>query len=330
MTRDFQSFIKQLEAGGELAHIKAEVDPYLEVGAIADKISKQPFGGSALIFDNIKNASMPVAMNVFGSKKRIAMALSPDQELIDLDAIAIRIEKMIQEMMPHSGSGLLSKINKLSMFAEIGSWMPKTISKGLCQEVIWRDEEAKLSRLPVITTWPEDGGPFITLGLSHIKHPNGQQNMGLYRLQLHDDYTLGFHAQLHHDGARIYCDRPKDNRLPIAISFGGDPVLTYAATAPLPPFVSEILFAGFLRKKSMEMVRCITNDLEVPANSEIIIEGWIDPQELRLEGPFGDHTGYYSNADNYPVIHVKAITHRKNPVFPATIVGRPPSEDAYF
>ena len=225
---------------------------------------------------------------------------------------------------------LLSKINKLSMLAKVGSWMPKTVSKGLCQEVVWYDKEAKLSRLPVLTTWPEDGGPFITLGLSHIERLNGQQNMGLYRLQVYDDYTLGFHAQLHHDGARIYFEHNQSTKLPISISFGGDPALTYAATAPLPPFFSEVLFAGFLRKKSIEMVRCITNNLKVPANSEIVIEGWIDPEELRLEGPFGDHTGYYSNADYYPVIHVDAITHRKNPVFPATIVGRPPSEDAYW
>ena len=330
MARDFQTFLKQLEISGELTHIKAEVDPYLEAGAIADKVSKQPFGGSALIFDNIKNASMPVAMNVFGSNKRIAMALSPDQELMDLDGIADRIENMIQEMMPSSGSSLLSKINKLSILAKVGSWMPKTISKGLCQEVIWYDKEAKLSRLPVLTTWPEDGGPFITLGLSHIKRPSGQQNMGLYRLQVYDDYTLGFHAQLHHDGAKIYFGQNQSTKLPISISFGGDPALTYAATAPLPPFFSEVLFAGFLRQKGIGMVQCITNDLEVPANSVIVIEGWIDPEELRLEGPFGDHTGYYSNADHYPVIHVNAITHRKDPVFPATIVGRPPSEDAYL
>jgi 4-hydroxy-3-polyprenylbenzoate decarboxylase len=187
-----------------------------------------------------------------------------------------------------------------------------------------------VSRLPVLTTWPEDGGPFITLGLGHTRFRNGHRNMGLYRLQVHDDHTLGFHTQLHHDGARARHGYAPGERMPVAVSFGGDPALTYAATAPLPPFLSEIMFTGFLRGEGVEMVRCVSNDLEVPADSEIVIEGWVDPGELRREGPFGDHTGYYSLADDYPVLHVEAITHRRHPVYPATIVGRPPQEDAYL
>jgi 4-hydroxy-3-polyprenylbenzoate decarboxylase len=330
MARDFQTFLKQLEASGELKRVDAEVDPYLEAGAIADRVSKQPGGGSALLFDRIKGAAMPVAMNVFGSARRMAMALGVDQDPAGLDAVAARIEKLIQEAMPKPGSSFLDKLAKLPVLAEVGSWTPKTVRKGLCQEVVWRGEEARLSRLPVLTTWPEDGGPFITLGLGHTRFRSGHRNMGLYRLQVYDEHTLGFHTQLHHDGTRARHGYAPGERMPVAVSFGGDPALTYAATAPLPPFLSEIMFTGFLRGEGVELVRCVSNDLEVPADSEIVIEGWVDPGELRREGPFGDHTGYYSLADDYPVLHVEAITHRKKAVYPATIVGRPPQEDAYL
>jgi 4-hydroxy-3-polyprenylbenzoate decarboxylase len=330
MARDFQTFLKQLEASGELKRVDAEVDPYLEAGAIADRVSKQPGGGCALRFDRVKGASMPVVMNVFGSARRMAMALGVDQDPAGLDAVAARIEKLIQEAMPRPGSSFLDKLAKLPVLAEVGSWTPKTVRKGLCQEVVWRGEEARLSRLPVLTTWPEDGGPFITLGLGHTRFRSGHRNMGLYRLQVYDEHTLGFHTQLHHDGARARHGYAPGERMPVAVSFGGDPALTYAATAPLPPFLSELMFTGFLRGEGVELVRCVSNDLEVPADSEIVIEGWVDPGELRREGPFGDHTGYYSLADDYPVLHVEAITHRRNPVYPATIVGRPPQEDAYL
>jgi 4-hydroxy-3-polyprenylbenzoate decarboxylase len=330
MARDFQSFLLQLEASGELKRVAAEVDPYLEAGAIADRIAKRPGGGCALRFDRVKGADMPVAMNVFGSERRMAMALGVDQEPRGLDAVADRIEKLIREAMPRPGASFLEKLGKLPLLAEVGGWMPRTVRKGICQEVVWRGEEARLSRLPVLTTWPEDGGPFITLGLSHTRTREGQRNMGLYRLQVHDEHTLGFHTQLHHDGARARHGYAPGERMPVAVSFGGDPALTYAATAPLPPFLSEIMFTGFLREEGVEMVRCVSHDLEVPADSEIVIEGWVDPGELKREGPFGDHTGYYSLADDYPVLHVEAITHRKHPVYPATIVGRPPQEDAFL
>jgi 4-hydroxy-3-polyprenylbenzoate decarboxylase len=330
MARDFQTFLKQLEASGELKRVAAEVDPYLEAGAIADRVAKQPGGGCALRFDRVKGADMPVVMNVFGSARRMAMALGVDQDPAGLDAVAGRIEQLIQQAMPKPGSSFLDKLAKLPMLAEVGGWMPKTVRKGICQEVVWRGDDARVSRLPVLTTWPEDGGPFITLGLGHTRFRNGHRNMGLYRLQVHDDHTLGFHTQLHHDGARARHGYAPGERMPVAVSFGGDPALTYAATAPLPPFLSEIMFTGFLRGEGVEMVRCVSNDLEVPADSEIVIEGWVDPGELRREGPFGDHTGYYSLADDYPVLHVEAITQRKHPVYPATIVGRPPQEDAYL
>ncbi|BDU70839.1 menaquinone biosynthesis decarboxylase [Mesoterricola silvestris] len=330
MSQDFQSFLTRLDARGELARIRAEVDPHLEAGAIADRVSKAPGGGKGLLFENVKGATMPVAMNVFGSRRRMEMALGVDGDPRGLDAVAGRIEKLIQEAMPKPGASFLDKLSKLPVLAEVGAWMPKTVRKAPCQEVVWRGEEARLSRLPVLTTWPEDGGPFITLGLSHTRHKSGLRNMGMYRLQVYDDHTLGFHTQLHHDGARARHGYAPGERMPVAVSLGGDPALSYAATAPLPPFLSEIMFTGFLRGEGVEMVRCVTNDMEVPADSEIVIEGWVDPAELRREGPFGDHTGYYSLADDYPVLHVEAITHRKNPVYPATIVGRPPQEDAWL
>ena len=330
MAQDFQTFLNRLEAAGELQRIAAPVDRVLEAGAIADRVSNRQDGGKALLFEQIRGAGMPVAMNVFGSYARMAMALGVEQDPAGLDAVADRIDKLIQQALPKPGSSLLDKLAKLPMLAEVSSWMPKTVRKGICQEVVWRGEEARLSRLPVLTTWPEDGGPFITLGLSHTRFKSGHRNMGMYRLQVFDEHTLGFHTQLHHDGARARHGYAPGERMPVAVSFGGDPALTYAATAPLPPFLSEVMFTGFLRGEGVEMVRCLSSDLEVPADSEIVIEGWVDPAELRREGPFGDHTGYYSLADDYPVLHVEALTHRRNPVYPATIVGRPPQEDTYL
>jgi len=330
MARDFQTFLNALDKAGELKRITVEVDPYLEMGAIADRVSKLPGGGPALLFEKPKGGGMPVVMNAYGSLKRMEMALGVDGESRGLDAIADRIEKLIQEAMPKPGTGFFEKLAKLPVLAEVSAWMPKTVRKGACQEVVLTGDQVKLTELPVLTTWPEDGGPFITMGMSHVRYRDGRRNMGLYRLQVYDDRTLGFHTQLHHDGARARHGYKDGERMPVAVAFGGDPVLTYAATAPLPPFLSEVMFSGFLRGEGIEMVKCVSNDLEVPADSELVIEGWVDPAELRREGPFGDHTGYYSLADDYPVLHVEAVTMRKKPVFPATIVGRPPQEDAYL
>ena len=330
MLRDLQAFLKQLETQKELRRITAEVDPYLEMGAISDCVSKQADGGPALLFERPKGSSIPVVMNLYGSAKRMALALGVGEEPRRLDAIGDRIDKLIQDALPRPGTGFLDKLAKLPMLAEVSSWMPKTVRSGLCQEVILRGEDARLSLFPVLTTWPEDGGPFITMGMSHQRYKDGRRNMGLYRLQVFDERTLGFHTQLHHDGARARTGYAPGERMPVAVALGGDPALLYAATAPRPPFLSEVMFAGFLRGQGVEMVRCVTHDLEVPAGSEIVIEGWVDPGEVRREGPFGDHTGYYSLADDYPVLHVEAITHRKHPIFPATIVGRPPQEDAYL
>ncbi len=331
MAHDLRAFLKQLESAGELHRIKVEVDPHLEMGAIADRISKEPGGGKALLFEKVRGQRLPVLMNAYGSKRRMAMALGVEKEARGIDAIADRIEHLIKEALPKPGLGFFDKLAKLPMLAEVGNWMPKTVKKGACQEVVLTGDQVKLSELPVLTTWPEDGGPFITLGMSHTRNKEtGHRNVGLYRLQVFDDRTLGFHTQLHHDGARNRHGYGKDEKMPVAVSFGGDPNLTYCATAPLPPFVSEVMFAGFLRGEGIEMVKCVTNDLEVPADSEIVIEGYVNPGELRREGPFGDHTGYYSLADDYPVLHVTAITMKKDPIFPATIVGRPPQEDEWL
>lgn len=331
MAKDLRAFLQQLDAAGELHRIPAEVDPHLEMGAIADRVSQEPGGGKALLFERPKGHGMPVLMNAYGSRRRMEMALGVDKEPRGLDAVADRIEGLIREAMPKPGLGFFEKLAKLPLLAEVGNWMPKTVRKGACQEVVLQGDKVRLSELPVLTTWPGDGGPFITLGLSHTRNKEtGHRNMGLYRLQVFDDRTLGFHTQLHHDGARNRHGYGKDERMPVAVSFGGDPNLTYCATAPLPPFLSELMFAGFLRGEGVEMVKCVTNDLEVPADSELVIEGYVNPGELRREGPFGDHTGYYSLADDYPVLHVTAITLRKNPIFPATIVGRPPQEDAWL
>ena len=330
MSRDLQSFLRQLETAGELKRIAVEVDPHLEMAAIADRVAKQPSGGCALLFERPKNNAAPVAMNVYGSRRRMEMALGVENETRGLDSIGDRIEKLAQEAVPKPGGGFFDKLAKLPVLAEISSWTPKTVQKGVCQEVVAKGTDARLGGLPVLTTWPEDGGPFITMGMSHVRYKDGRRNMGLYRLQVYDDRTLGFHTQLHHDGAKARHGYAPGERMPVAVSFGGDPTLLYAATAPLPPMVSEVMFTGFLRGSGVEMVKCVTNDLEVPADSELVIEGWVDPSESCREGPFGDHTGYYSLADDYPVLHVEAITHRQNFIYPATVVGRPPQEDAYL
>lgn len=330
MGRDFQIFLKQLEDADELKRIQAEVDPYLEAGAIADRMSKEPDGGTALYFEHLEGSTIPVVMNAYGSTRRMAMALGVDQDPRGLDAIGDRIEKMIREIAPRSDTSLFDKLAKLPLLAEVSRWAPRTVRKGVCQDIILRGSELSLSCLPVLTTWPGDAGPFITMGMSHLRGKDGRPNMGLYRHQVFDDRTLGFHAQIHHDGARIQQGFGKADPMPVAVCFGGDPALLYAATAPLPPFLSEVFFAGFLRGDGIDMVKCVSNDLEVPSDSEIVIEGWVNPSELKREGPFGDHTGYYSSAEDYPVMHVEAITMRKEPVYPATIVGRPPMEDAYL
>ena len=280
--------------------------------------------GPALLFENVVDKSMPLLINAFGSMRRMALALGVD----DVEEIAAEITRLIQTKPPKS---FKDKIHLLGQLVKIAGIPPKIVSDGACQEVIEREPD--LSILPVLTCWPGDAGPFITLPMVFSKDPvKGTRNVGLYRMQVFDRRTTGMHWHLHKVGARHY-QRQKEasGKLELAVCLGGDPAMIYAATAPLPDQIDEILFTGFLRKKSVSLVKGVTIDVEVPANSDIVIEGYVDPAEpLRREGPFGDHTGFYSLAEDYPVFHVTCITHRKQPIYPTTIVGRPPMEDAYL
>jgi 4-hydroxy-3-polyprenylbenzoate decarboxylase len=321
--KDLREFIDRLEQEGELKRIDVEVDPELEIAEITDRVSKDY--GPALLFKNVKGSDMPVLINAFGSEKRMNMSLGVNK----LDDIAQDIIDIIEiaDSVPKS---MLDKVKILPRLAEISSFMPRIVKSGICQEVV--DKNPSLDKLPVLKCWPGDAGRFITLPQVYSKDPeNGKRNVGMYRLQVFDGQTTGMHWHMHHDGASNYrknCDRGQPTE--VAVALGGDPAITYAATAPLPKDIDELIFAGFLRKQPVDLVRCKTIDLEVPADAEIIIEGYVDPVERRLEGPFGDHTGYYSLADEYPVFHVKCITHRKNPIYPTTIVGKPPQEDCYL
>jgi len=315
-------FVQVLERDGELRRIVHPVKAELEITEIADRVMKS--GGPALLFENVVGKQIPVLINAFGSAKRMALALG----VADIEEIAREIAKLIRTKPPKTFKDKLQLLGELIKLAGIP---PKIIKEGPCQEIVSREPD--LNVLPVLTCWPGDAGPFITLPMVFSKDPvKGTRNIGLYRMQIFDQCTAGMHWHLHKVGARHY-QRQKEmaGRLELAVCLGGDPVMTYAATAPLPDQIDELLFAGFLRKKGVSLVKGVTVDVEVPADADIVIEGYVDPTEaLRREGPFGDHTGFYSLADDYPVFHVTCITHRKNPIYPTTIVGRPPMEDAYL
>jgi len=320
--KDLQQFIEVLEKQGELKRISTPVSSNLEITEITDRVSKA--GGPALLFENVDDSEMPVLTNAYGSFKRMCMSLG----VKDLDDIGAEILSFMD--MSEAPSSMLDKLKALPKLAHIANFIPKTVKKGICQEVVHTDPN--LENLPVLKCWPQDGGPFITLPLVFTKDPDtGRRNVGMYRMQIFDSKTTGMHWHLHKHGAEHYrANKRKAQRMEVAVALGGDPAITYAATAPLPKDIDEMFFAGFLRKEPVELVKCKTVDIEVPAHSEIVIEGYVDPNELRVEGPFGDHTGYYSLADKYPVFHVTCITHRKKPVYPATIVGKPPMEDCYM
>jgi len=313
-------FVQVLERAGELKRIADPIKAELEITEIADRVMKS--GGPALLFENVVGKKIPLLINAFGSAKRMALALGVD----DIEDISREIAKLIQTRPPKSWKDKFQLLGELIKLAGIP---PKTVKEGQCQEVVNREPD--LNILPVLTCWPGDGGPFITLPMVFSKDPiKGTRNVGLYRMQVFDPRTTGMHWHLHKVGARQF-HQQKAGRFELAVCLGGDPAMIYAATAPLPDQIDEILFCGFLRKKGVELVKGITVDVEVPANSDIVIEGYVDPTEpLRSEGPFGDHTGFYSLADDYPVFHVTCITQRKSPIYPTTIVGRPPMEDAYL
>lgn len=322
-----QQFINELEKAGELIRIKSYVDPKLEIAEITDRISKEPGGGKALLFENT-GYEFPVLMNAYGSERRMCLALGVEK----LDDIAANIESLFK-LLTGPKEGLLDKLRLLPKLSEFASWMPKVKKgRGACQEVVM--DTPDISKLPVITCWPYDGGPFVTLPVIHTKDPNTNiRNVGMYRMQVFGPTLTGMHWHRHKVSARHFNEYKKLNkRMPVAVALGGDPVYAYAATAPLPDNVDEYMLAGFLRKKKVELVKCITQpEIEVPADADFVIEGYVDPNdEMIWEGPFGDHTGYYSLPDWYPKFHITAITHKKNPVYPATIVGIPPQEDAWL
>jgi len=320
-------FISRLEKDGELIRIQEEVSPVLEITEIADRVSKSPGGGKALLFENVAGSAMPVLINAFGSQRRMRMALG----VRDIEDISEEIRELIETKPP---KGIAENLALIPKALELVKIPPKNFKGKIapCQEVVSQNNEIDLTQLPVLKCWPDDGGRFITLPLVFTRSPiSGKRNVGVYRMQVYDRNTTGMHWHIHKDGAGHYHEYKKMNkRMELAVAIGTDPVVTYAATAPLPPGVDELLLAGFIRKKGVELVRCKTVDIEVPASSEIVLEGYVDPEETKIEGPFGDHTGYYSMAAPYPVFHITAITHKKDPIYSTTIVGKPPMEDCYM
>ena len=367
--KDLREWITRLDRAGELTVIKAPVSPYLEMAEIADRAAKLPGsadrgpGGPALLFENvIGHPGARVLMNQFGSEQRMKLALDVDS----LDGIADRIRTLLHPPTPTS---MMDKLKLLPMLAQVGSFFPKVIdrSDAACKQVILKGADVDLTRLPVLTTWPQDGGPFITLPCVITRDPkSGKRNVGMYRMQVYDKNSTGMHWQRQKNAAEQLRDRLrsatadtaaavdlmaltaggtsatearlpqrvvtkiKGDRMEVAVAIGTDPATTFSAIVPAPPEIEEYLIAGFLRQKPVELVKADTVDLEVPAHAEYILEGFMNLAELRTEGPFGDHTGFYTMQDDYPVFHVTCITHRKRPIYTATVVGKPPMEDAWM
>ncbi len=324
--QSLRDYLEALERRGELARIGAPVSSKLEITEIADRMVKK--GGPALWFDSVDDKEIPVVINLFGTEARTAMALGVKQ-LADLSA---KLQGLLQ-LTKVRPKRFLDKLALLSQLKELAAYPPKIVRQAPVQEEVFTGDAVDLGQLPVLTTWPKDAGPFITLPLVITKDPEtGERNVGMYRMQVFDRQTTGMHWHRHKTGAKHLAKARKLGRkLEVAVAIGGDPATIYAATAPLPEGLDEFLFAGLLRGKGVELIKAKTVDLEVPAHAEIILEGYVDPEEEpRKEGPFGDHTGFYSLADYYPVFHVTAITQRKDPIYPATIVGKPIMEDYWL
>ena len=317
---DLREFLSHLEKDGELRRIAAPVDPYLEVSEIVTRVIRDQ--GPALVFERVTGSSMPLAMNVFGTEPRMARALNAEC----LDDIGQRIADLLKPEIPTGFGGIREAFAKLGQLRGVP---PKHVRTAQCQEIVYRGEEVDLDRLPAITAWPQDGGPYLNLGLTHTKHPEtGARNLGLYRLQVHDNRTVGMHWQIHKDSnAHHAVAERRGERLPVAIAFGCDPAVTYAASAPLPADIDEYLFAGFLRRERVEMVDCLSVPLQVPANAEVVLEGWLEPGDRMAEGPYGDHTGFYTPVEPFPALRVDVMTTRKDPLMQQIVVGRPPQED---
>jgi 4-hydroxy-3-polyprenylbenzoate decarboxylase len=329
---NLREFLKAIDRLGELVRVTRPVSARLEVAEIADRCMKSPGGGPALLFEHVlladgSRSSPPVAINLFGSMRRMCLALGVE----DLDAIGARISELLNLKVPE---GLFGKLAMLPRLAEVGKFPPRVKGgRPPCQEVVLRGDAVNLDQIPFLTTWPGDGGRYITLPMVITTDPSrGVRNVGMYRVQVLGRDTLAMHWQRHKVGAAHWREMAeRGERMPVAIALGGDPASIYAGSAPLPPTIDEFIFAGFLRREPVELARALTCDLEVPAEAEMVLEGYIDPAEpLVMEGPFGDHTGYYSLADLYPQVHVTAITARRDPIYPATLVGKPPMEDYYL
>jgi len=363
--QDLREWIAALEKAGELKRVRAEVDPVLEITEIADRVSKAGVrgplaaskmkpGGPALLFEKVKgHPGAQVLINQFGSESRMKLALGVES----LDEISGRIIQLLNMKSPE---GFLEKVKMLPMLAEFGKFFPKTVAAGPCKEIVKKGSEASLLELPALKCWPQDAGRFITFPCVITRDPRtGKRNMGMYRMQIYDAQQAGMHWQRQKVAAEHYREllragagkskaaavdimarslggavlaegeRPS-GKMEVAVVVGTDPALTFSAIVPAPPDVEEFIIAGFLRQKPVELVKCETVDLEVPADAEYVLEGYVNLDELRTEGPFGDHTGFYSLADEYPVFHLTCITHRKNPIYSTTIVGKPPMEDAYM
>ena len=323
--RDLRDFIAFLEDKGELRRIRTPVSCELEITEIADRTVKS--GGPALLFENVSGYETPVLINMFGTHQRMAWGLGVEH----LDELTERVRKMLG-LLQGPPSGLMNKVRTLGDLVGMARTQPKTVSRGPCQEVTLTGEDADVNMLPALKCWPLDAGRYITLPLVISRDPEtGRRNVGTYRMQIFDAHTTGMHWQTHKVGAHHYRVGQEQamKRLDVAVALGGDPATIWTGALPLPPDMDEIGVAGFIRDQAVQMVRCKTVDLEVPAHAEFVLEGYVVPGELRPEGPFGDHTGYYSPAEDYPVFHLTAITHRRNPIYPTTMVGRPPTED-YF
>jgi 4-hydroxy-3-polyprenylbenzoate decarboxylase len=321
--RDLRDFLKKLEKKDELVRVSGEIDPILEITEITDRTVKT--GGPALLFERPKGSKIPVVTNLVGSERRMNLALEVDS----LDEVAERVHSFLDLKSPQ---GILEKVKMLPKLAEIGSFFPKSVKSGECQEVV-RTEGFSLYDFPILQCWPQDGGRYITWPLVITKNPEtGKRNVGCYRMQVFDERSTGMHWQTQKHGAEHYRSARAKNRqgkLEVAVAIGADPATCFAGILPVPPDLDEFLFSGFMRREPVELVACKTVDLEVPANAEIVLEGYVKLDELRTEGPFGDHTGFYSLEGQYPVFHLTCVTHRKEPVYLTTIVGPPPQED-YF
>ncbi len=324
--KNLSEFIAALELAGELVRVKAPVDPELEISEITDRVSKSAGGGKALLFENVKGSRLPVLINAFGSYKRMAMAIGC--RTIDEPA------EILGQLLEMTGipKDLAGKARLLGQLIDLSKIPPKLVTRGACQEIVIPEGDVRLSDFPILKCWPNDGGRFITLPLVFTKDPEtGKRNIGVYRMHVYDDRTTGMHWQTQKDGA-VHSEkmRRRGQKMEVAVVIGADPATVFAGVAPLPYGLDELLFSGFLRKKPVELVKCKTIDVEVPAESEIVLEGIVDPACLKPEGPFGDHTGVYTPVELFPVFTVRCVTMRKNPVYLTTLVGKPPMEDFYM